>query len=127
MRGHVTWVIRQDQYVLVELRRGGTVDGQLMYPGGGINAGESALVAFLRETDEELGVCPTTYRALEHEPITTNAGNPITTYVVDKWLGKVPIRNYDDGAYLFWVPAEALSNHPFESMRVITKAVMELQ
>ncbi len=57
--------------------------GQISFPGGKLEAGETAIDAALRETHEEVGIAPTQIRVLGSLPtITTSTG-----FVVSPWLG----------------------------------------
>ncbi len=57
--------------------------GQLSFPGGRIEAGESSAAAALREAYEETGIDPTTVRLLGQLP----AINTSTGFIVQPWLG----------------------------------------
>ena len=57
--------------------------GQLSFPGGRIEAGESSAAAALREAYEETGIVPTTVRLLGQLP----AINTSTGFIVEPWLG----------------------------------------
>ncbi len=60
--------------------------GQVSFPGGSIDAGESALACALRETEEELGIpraCVETLGALDDRPV-------ITGFNLTPWVGRIP-------------------------------------
>lgn len=57
--------------------------GQLSFPGGRIEAGESSAVAALREAHEEIGIAPATVQLLGHLP----AINTSTGFIVQPWIG----------------------------------------
>lgn len=76
----------QQQWQLLLTRRARHLrhhPGQISFPGGRIEPGESAQAAALRETEEEIGVPATTIQLLGSLPaIATNSG-----FVVSPWLG----------------------------------------
>lgn len=57
--------------------------GQLSFPGGRIESGESSAAAALREAYEETGIDPTTVQLLGQLP----AINTSTGFIVEPWLG----------------------------------------
>ena len=76
----------QQQWQLLLTRRAWHLrhhPGQISFPGGRIEPGESAKAAALRETEEEIGVPATAIRLLGSlPPIATSTG-----FVVSPWLG----------------------------------------
>jgi len=62
--------------------------GQISFPGGKIEAGETALAAAIRESEEEIGVPAMQIRVLGSLPgISTSSG-----FSVSPWLGLLPCR-----------------------------------
>jgi 8-oxo-dGTP pyrophosphatase MutT (NUDIX family) len=62
--------------------------GQISFPGGKIEAGETAAAAALRETFEELGIEPQQIQLLG----SLAALNTSTGFIVEPWLGYIPAR-----------------------------------
>lgn len=62
--------------------------GQISFPGGKIEAGETAAAAALRETYEETGIEPRQIQLLGSLP----ALNTSTGFIVQPWLGYIPAR-----------------------------------
>lgn len=114
---------------LVLTRRAGDLrkhGGEISFPGGRVDQGESDLEAALREAHEELGIDPGGVDILGHLPsvLTTVSG-----YLIAPWVGVIPrsafVPNPREIAEVLEVPLELLLEPGARrDQRFITKGVM---
>ncbi|MBZ9610633.1 CoA pyrophosphatase [Rheinheimera maricola] len=79
--------------------------GQISFPGGRIEAGESSSAAALREAHEEIGLAPYAVELLGHLPLQSTS----TGFTIEPWVGllkpqKSWILQADEVAGIFEVP-----------------------
>ena len=109
----VAALILRDQKVLICQRR----PDQPMalkweFPGGKIEAGESAEQALRRELDEELGIAADIGKRVAHTRHTYRSGSAIDLqfFVVHEFLGELTNRIFHD---LRWCPLRELTRYDF--------------
>ena len=92
------------------LERAHTLDdhpGQVAFPGGGIDPGETPIEAALREAEEETGLDSAGVEVLGAMPqLALPRGNFLVTPVLAWWLSPSPVRvvDYGESAQVFRVP-----------------------
>lgn len=79
--------------------------GQISFPGGRIEPGESSSIAALREAEEEIGLLPSAVELLGHLPLQSTS----TGFTIQPWVGLLkPQRRWilqvDEVAGVFEVP-----------------------
>ncbi|MDP3736780.1 MAG: CoA pyrophosphatase [Hyphomonadaceae bacterium] len=85
--------------------------GQVAFPGGRIEAGETPLEAALREAHEEVGVVPASVRVLgQADPYLTGSGFSISPFVGILPEGFVPAPHEREVAAVFETPLSFLMN-----------------
>ena len=85
--------------------------GQVAFPGGRLEAGETALAAALREANEEVGVDPVSVRLLgQGDTYLTGSGFAISPFVGILPPGFVPIPHEREVAAAFETPLSFLMN-----------------
>jgi 8-oxo-dGTP pyrophosphatase MutT (NUDIX family) len=85
--------------------------GQVAFPGGRIERGETALAAALREADEEVGVDPTTVRVLgQGDTYLTGSGFAISPFVGILPADFRPVPHPREVADVFETPLSFLMN-----------------
>ncbi|WP_211879368.1 NUDIX hydrolase [Pseudarthrobacter albicanus] len=85
--------------------------GQVAFPGGGIDPGESVIEAALREGEEETGLDPAGVEVLGIMPeLALPRGNFLVTPVLAWWASQSPVRvvDYGESAQVFRVPVRDL-------------------
>jgi 8-oxo-dGTP diphosphatase len=99
-------LIDQSQRVLLQLRRADRQHGGLWeFPGGKLEAGETAISGLIREIEEELGIALTTdelFRLDQAEDM--ESGIVITLYTCRRWVGEP--RCLDAAAIDWFAPAQ---------------------
>lgn len=105
---------RGDDYGVVLTLRPDTMPnhaGQVAFPGGRIEPGETALAAALREAHEEVGVDPALVRLLgQADPYLTGSGFAISPFVGVLPGGFVPVPHEREVAAVFETPLSFLMN-----------------
>ena len=98
--------------VLVLTRRAGDLrrhGGEISFPGGRVDTGESDLEAALREANEELGIDPCRVDVLGHLP---RVSTVVSGYLIAPWVGVIPrsafVPNPHEIAEVLEVPIELL-------------------
>ncbi|MFD0758171.1 NUDIX hydrolase [Arthrobacter ulcerisalmonis] len=89
----------------------GSHPGQVAFPGGGIDAGETAVAAALREAEEETGLDPAGVEVLGAlQELGLPHSNFLVTPVLGWWRSPSPIRvvDYGESAQVFRVPVRDL-------------------
>jgi 8-oxo-dGTP diphosphatase len=106
MRATLMFIIRDGSILLIRKKRG-LGAGKINGPGGKIEPGESPLEAVLRETEEELGICPLQSRELGilHFQFTDGLAILCHVYRADDFTGQV---TETDEAVPLWTPLDAI-------------------
>lgn len=114
-------IVQNDNFSVLLTRRADTLRkhrGQIAFPGGGIDPGETIWQAALREADEEVGLSPSLVTlAGISTPFKTMTGFHVTPVVGFVRPGFIPTPNPDEVAEVFEVPFEFLmdaANHERE-------------
>mgnify|MGYP001584233771 CR=1 FL=1 len=99
----VVGVLVKDGECLAEKRRDTEhhLAGMIVFPGGGIEEGETADEAIVREMKEELGVEVKEYKHLAD--YTYNDGCPVSVFKITKWEGEPKAYEAEN---LVWVKNE---------------------
>ena len=109
------------------LERAHTLDdhpGQVAFPGGGIDAGETPVEAALREAEEETGLDPSGVEVLGALPeLALPRGNFLVTPVLAWWASPSPVRvvDYGESAQVFRVPVRDLLDPENRTMAAVTR------
>lgn len=115
------------------LQRAHTLDdhpGQVAFPGGGIDAGESAVEAALREAREETGLDPAGVEVLGVMPeLALPRGNFLVTPVLAWWAAQSPVRvvDYGESSQVFRVPVRDLLDPDNRVMATVSRAGQTFQ
>ncbi|MCU1530598.1 MAG: CoA pyrophosphatase [Arthrobacter sp.] len=115
------------------LQRAQTLDdhpGQVAFPGGGIDAGESTVEAALREAQEETGLDPEGVEVLGVMPeLALPRGNFLVTPVLGWWAAQSPVRvvDYGESAQVFRVPVRDLLDPDNRVMATVSRAGQSFQ
>jgi 8-oxo-dGTP pyrophosphatase MutT (NUDIX family) len=115
------------------LQRAQTLDdhpGQVAFPGGGIDAGESAVEAALREAQEETGLDPSGVEVLGVMPeLALPRGNFLVTPVLAWWAAQSPVRvvDYGESAQVFRVPVRDLLDPDNRVMATVSRVGQTFQ
>jgi 8-oxo-dGTP pyrophosphatase MutT (NUDIX family) len=114
------------------LQRAQTLDdhpGQVAFPGGGIDPGESVVAAALREAEEETGLNPAGVDVLGAMPeLALPRGNFLVTPVL-AWAAQSPVRvvDYGESAQVFRVPVRDLLDPDNRVMATVSRAGQTFQ
>jgi len=115
------------------LQRAQTLDdhpGQVAFPGGGIDAGETAVEAALREAREETGLDPAGVEVLGVMPeLALPRGNFLVTPVLAWWAAQSPVRvvDYGESSQVFRVPVRDLLDPDNRVMATVSRAGQSFQ
>jgi 8-oxo-dGTP pyrophosphatase MutT (NUDIX family) len=115
------------------LQRAQTLDdhpGQVAFPGGGIDPGESGVEAALREAHEETGLEPSGVEVLGVMPeLALPRGNFLVTPVLGWWAAQSPVRvvDYGESAQVFRVPVRDLLDPDNRVMATVSRAGQSFQ
>jgi len=115
------------------LQRAHTLDdhpGQVAFPGGGIDPGESGVEAALREAHEETGLEPAGVEVLGVMPeLALPRGNFLVTPVLGWWAAQSPVRvvDYGESAQVFRVPVRDLLDPDNRVMATVSRAGQSFQ
>lgn len=115
------------------LQRAQTLDdhpGQVAFPGGGIDPGESVVAAALREAEEETGLNPAGVDVLGVMPeLALPRGNFLVTPILAWWAAQSPVRVVDFGesAQVFRVPVRDLLDPDNRVMATVSRAGQTFQ
>jgi 8-oxo-dGTP pyrophosphatase MutT (NUDIX family) len=104
--------------------------GQVAFPGGGIDAGESVVDAALREAEEETGLNPAGVDVLGVMPeLALPRGNFLVTPVLAWWAAQSPVRvvDYGESAQVFRVPVRDLLDPDNRVMATVSRAGQTFQ
>lgn len=104
--------------------------GQVAFPGGGIDPGESAVNAALREAEEETGLNPAGVDVLGVMPeLALPRGNFLVTPVLAWWAAQSPVRvvDYGESAQVFRVPVRDLLDPDNRVLATVSRAGQSFQ
>lgn len=104
--------------------------GQVAFPGGGIDPGESAVNAALREAEEETGLNPAGVDVLGVMPeLALPRGNFLVTPVLAWWAAQSPVRvvDYGESAQVFRVPVRDLLDPGNRVLATVSRAGQSFQ
>jgi len=104
--------------------------GQVAFPGGGIDPGESVVGAALREAEEETGLNPAGVDVLGVMPeLALPRGNFLVTPVLAWWAAQSPVRvvDYGESAQVFRVPVRDLLDPDNRVMATVSRAGQTFQ
>ena len=104
--------------------------GQVAFPGGGIDPGESVVAAALREAEEETGLNPAGVDVLGVMPeLALPRGNFLVTPVLAWWAAQSPVRvvDYGESAQVFRVPVRDLLDPDNRVMATVSRAGQTFQ
>ncbi len=110
------------------LERAHTLDdhpGQVAFPGGGIDPGESPIEAALREAEEETGLDSAGVEVLGAMPqLALPRGNFLVTPVLAWWRSPSPVRvvDYGESAQVFRIPVRDLLDPDNRVMAKVSRA-----
>lgn len=124
MRQAVIFILVKEGKILMEQRTFSQMYSNLLvYPGGNVDKGEEEEVAFLRETQEELGITPTNYQLLDNADYTGSNDVHVTPFLVLDWEGEIPQQVLDQGNPLLWVDLSELKKSELVRVRKIATKV----
>jgi 8-oxo-dGTP pyrophosphatase MutT (NUDIX family) len=109
------------------LERAHTLDdhpGQVAFPGGGIDPGESPIEAALREAEEETGLDSGGVEVLGVMPeLALPRGNYLVTPVLGWWQSPSPVRvvDYGESAQVFRIPVRDLLDPDNRAMATVSR------
>lgn len=98
--------------------------GQVAFPGGGIEAGETPVAAALREAEEETGLDAAGVEILGVMPeLALPRGNFLVTPVLGWWAAPSPVRvvDYGESAQVFRVPVRDLLDPENRCMATVSR------
>lgn len=127
MRQIVNALLLRDGHVLLA-RRSPTrraYPDRWSFPGGHVEAGETFEQALGRELQEEIGVCPQSYRLVDAIADPEATGTTYHLYVVTAWTGEPLIRD-DEHTALTWFTlgsAAALDDLALEAYRPLFRSL----
>ncbi|MGO4805990.1 CoA pyrophosphatase [Arthrobacter sp. 2MCAF15] len=104
--------------------------GQVAFPGGGIDPGESVVNAALREAEEETGLNPAGVDVLGVMPeLALPRGNFLVTPVLAWWAAQSPVRvvDYGESAQVFRVPVRDLLDPDNRVLATVSRAGQTFQ
>lgn len=103
----------------------GSHPGQVAFPGGGVDAGESAVAAALREAQEETGLDPAGVEVLGTlQQLGLAHSNFLVTPVLGWWQAPSPVHvvDYAESAQVFRVPVRDLLDPDNRAMATVHRA-----
>jgi 8-oxo-dGTP pyrophosphatase MutT (NUDIX family) len=112
---------------VLQLERAHTLDdhpGQVAFPGGGIDPGETPIQAALREAEEETGLDSAGVEVLGAMPqLALPRGNFLVTPVLAWWHSPSPVRvvDYGESAQVFRVPVRDLLDPDNRVMATVSR------
>ncbi len=95
------------------------------FTSGTMEDGETPLQTLMRESQEELGVKPTTFSQFLLEGHTSKDGKTLFPFLITKWEGSIPEKVLDNQHHLYWEDIDKLTQHELADMQVITKSLQK--
>ena len=122
------FIFIKDGKVLVEKRLKDEVEilnGEYIFPGGGINSEEDLETALKREVMEELGIILYKFQNLAQdlEIIGANKDVSLHPFLIEEWENEIPEKILDEDDPLFWVDLEVMLNSKIAPTRKIAKLI----
>lgn len=120
----VVFVIKKHNQILMEKRSFSSAYSNLIvFPGGGLNPGETPEQALKRELKEELGITPKDFALLADSSYIGKSGVEVIPFLIKDWEGEIPKKVLDQGNPLVWIDIDELLNSPLPHVKEIVQTL----